>query len=110
MKHNRTPAGQTPGFVYLITDGTFCKIGFTKDLAERLETLQRATPYDLSVVDAVKTADVRGLEAFLHGLFASKHHRNEWFTSITLAEWQQKVAYAQRLLAESYQERLHLVS
>lgn len=105
-----TPAGQAPGFVYLITDGTFCKIGFAKDLQQRFKTLQLATPYDLRIVDAVKTSDVRGLEAFLHGLFASKHHRGEWYTLITEAEWKGKVTYAQRLLADSYQERLHLVS
>ncbi len=110
MKRRGTPAGQSIGVVYLITDGNYCKIGFAKDLTVRLKTLQLATPYDLWVVDAVGTGDVRGLEAFLHGLFAAKHHRNEWFTFITPDEWSRAVSKAQRLLAESYQERLQLVS
>jgi hypothetical protein len=111
MKKRRGVApGKSAGIVYLITDGNYCKIGFAKDLAVRLETLQLATPYKLWVVDAVETNDVRGLEAFLHGLFAAKHHRNEWFTLITLPEWQAKVARAQQLLAESYQLELRAVS
>jgi hypothetical protein len=105
-----TPSGQSPGFVYLITDGKYCKIGFAKNVEQRFKTIQLATPYDLRIVDAIKTNDVRGLEAFLHGLFAGKHHRGEWYTHITEAEWKSKVAYAQRLLVDSYQERLHLVS
>jgi hypothetical protein len=107
-KPRGVPAGRHVGTVYLITDGTFCKIGFAKDLAARLQTLQNATPYELRVVDAIQTDDVRGLEAFLHGLFAAKHHRNEWFTNITLTEWRAKAAHAQQLLVESYQDYLPL--
>lgn len=87
-------------YVYLITDGAFCKIGHTGNLQQRLQNLQNATPHDLSLVDAVETSEPMALEAFLHGLFASKHHRLEWFKHISMAEWRSKVATAQSLLIE----------
>jgi hypothetical protein len=86
-------------FVYLITDGKYCKIGFAKDLTRRLLTLQNATPYSLRLVDAVETAQPRALEAFLHGLFAAKHHRNEWFKLIGIEEWRTQVEAAKALLS-----------
>lgn len=85
-------------FVYLITDGKFCKIGFAKDLARRFQALQNATPYELRLVDSVETNDPRALEAFLHGLFAAKHHRNERFRLIGIDEWKVKLGEAQSLL------------
>lgn len=97
-------------FVYLISDGTFSKIGFAKNLTTRLSSLQNASPYELQVVDAIETTEPRALEAFLHGLFARKHHRNEWFTHISIDEWRSKVVRAQELLAEQEQHRLRLIA
>lgn len=86
-------------FVYMITDGKFCKIGFAKDLVQRLRALQNATPHDLRLVDAVETDQPRALESFLHGLFAANHHRNEWFKRITIEEWKMKIDEANSLLS-----------
>jgi hypothetical protein len=97
-------------FVYLISDGKFSKIGFASNVARRLQTLQNATPYDLRIVATVETADPRGLEAFLHGLFAAKHHRNEWFRRITVEEWDRNVARAQQLLLAQRHPRLVAVA
>jgi hypothetical protein len=96
-------------FVYLISDGTFSKIGFAKNLASRLAALQNATPYELQLVASVETCEPRALEAFLHGLFARKHHRNEWFTHISPPEWSSKLAHALALLDEQ-REYLRLVA
>lgn len=85
-------------FVYLITDGTFCKIGFAKNLTQRFLALQNATPYALSLVDAIETPEPRMLEKFLHGLFARKHHRLEWFKMITIREWEANVKTAQEMI------------
>lgn len=86
-------------FVYLITDGTYCKIGFAKDLALRFQALQNANPHNLSLIAAVETTQPKTLERLLHGLFAKKHHRNEWFRLITLDEWSAKLGEAETLLA-----------
>jgi hypothetical protein len=94
-----TLTGRDNTFVYLITDGKFCKIGFAKNLKVRLCTLQNATPHDLRIVDAIETDQPRALEAFLHGLFANKHHRNEWFKRITIEEWKLAVDQANSILS-----------
>lgn len=85
-------------FVYLITDGTYCKIGFAKSLAQRFTALQNATPHALSLLDAIETSEPRMMEKFLHGLFARKHHRLEWFKLITIREWEAAVETAKELI------------
>ncbi len=104
------PANRDMSFVYLISDGKFSKIGYAQNVARRLQTLQNATPYNLRIVATVETGEPRGLEAFLHGLFAAKHHRNEWFRLITVDEWDRNVAKAQQLLLAQRHPRLVAVA
>ena len=81
-------------FVYLISDGKYCKIGFAVDLDQRFSTLQHASARRLTLRAAVETSRPRDLERILHGLLAKKHVQREWFNSISREEWSDCVAKA----------------
>jgi hypothetical protein len=80
--------------VYLISDGTYCKIGFASNLAVRFTAIQNASPRNLSVKAFVETSRPRELERILHGLFAKKHVVREWYKSISKEEWLDSLAKA----------------
>ena len=69
------------GFVYFIhqeADFKRFKIGYTTNLAERLQTLQTGTP-DLLVVYKTIENVTKKKEKQLHHLFSQHHIRGEWF-------------------------------
>lgn len=65
--------------VYLIRSGDYCKIGWTSELAKRLQDIQSGFPEPVELVHAVRCRDPWQLEADWHQRFAAKRVRSEWF-------------------------------
>ena len=66
-------------YVYLISDGTYTKIGITNNLTKRLKVLQTGNPHKLTYIDYVPCDDASRVEKELHNLYALKHMVGEWF-------------------------------
>jgi hypothetical protein len=71
-----------PAFVYVITDGRYCKVGYTTNLENRLATLQ------VGNVNELKLLTIKGFnspkEAYLyeqamHKRLSRYHLRGEWY-------------------------------
>jgi DNA-binding PadR family transcriptional regulator len=68
------------GYVYLIKDLLgHTKIGYTKNIKERLEQLKRIKKSELFLIHLLKTSDMVTLESFFHKKFDSKRVEGEWF-------------------------------
>lgn len=68
------------GFVYFLTaDNGLTKIGRTKNLDSRIHHFTTKLPYELEETLILKTDDAPLLESEIHGLFADKRIRGEWF-------------------------------
>lgn len=65
------------GSVYFVTDGDAIKIGFAKNLRERLRLLQVSHHFPLFLIAAI--SGTRNDEAMLHGRFSDLRLRGEWF-------------------------------
>lgn len=85
------------GHVYLISDGTYTKVGFSVDPYARLAQLQTAHPKTLELVAAFEAE--RYMEAVLHEELEAFHVRGEWYHLDEDAHM--KVA---RILAEHLEE------
>lgn len=72
--------------VYLVQDGALAKIGFTSNLTARFDMLRSGSGRRISLARAVYSRQARVLEHVLHGLFASRHVRGEWF-KVSPVEW-----------------------
>lgn len=70
------------GIIYLLNSGVYYKIGKTKNLPARMETLAVgvAAPFDIKLIHHFKTNDYSGEERKLHNMFADKRTEGEWFT------------------------------
>jgi len=69
-------------FLYVIgTDESYQKIGFSKDVAKRLATLQTGNPNRLRIhhAEPVPEGRVRLLERKLHAELNHKRLKGEWF-------------------------------
>jgi len=69
--------------VYVVSSGTFCKIGHAQDVNSRLADLQVSNPFDLRLVYAIRfTSKVIALtiEREAHSILSEKWRRGEWFT------------------------------
>jgi hypothetical protein len=67
-------------FVYIITDGEFCKIGRSFAPERRRKQLQSGYPRELKLLFGYRVADAIRIEADLHRAFSTQHARYEWFT------------------------------
>ena len=67
--------------LYLISDGTYLKIGVTQKgkIAKRLQSLQTGNPHALVCVFFVDIQDALALELSLHRKFQKKRLKGEWF-------------------------------
>ncbi len=77
----RVPAEARPSWLYFLQQGTKgpIKIGYTNDVARRVNSLQMGNPARLRVRAAVVVEDAPDAEKFLKGLFKESHVRGEWF-------------------------------
>lgn len=73
------PKKPRPGFVYVMTDGEFFKIGITKDVDQRRRGLQGATGREITLCLAYWVQDASRAERSLHNQYASTRQKGEWF-------------------------------
>ena len=68
------------GYVYLLTDGEFFKIGVTKgSIEKRIKKLQTGNPDNIAIVNYHHTEYPFKMESALHSKYANKRINNEWF-------------------------------
>lgn len=83
VKQPRIPksGASRPGYVYFLqAEGTGrVKIGRAESTTVRFDTLRTASPFPLTLLRSVKTADAPGLETSLHRRFAAYRVHGEWF-------------------------------
>lgn len=75
-----TASSEGDGIVYLLKSGRRYKIGFTKDLDQRISQLAHQTSEPINKVHSIRTDDPSGIEAYWKRRFADKCVHNEWFT------------------------------
>jgi hypothetical protein len=60
----------------------YVKIGYTKDIKKRIDSLQTGNPRQLKVIWKIQCHNLykaRGIEAQLHNIFHNKRKNGEWF-------------------------------
>jgi len=68
------------GYVYLVTDGTYVKIGQTKtSIKRRIEDMQTGNANKLEVLAYARVEKSIKLERYLHNRYIKFKHRREWF-------------------------------
>jgi len=69
------------GFVYLIkqTKTNLCKIGVSRDVYARLQTLQTGSPFELVILKRIFSINPFLLESQLHEYYQAYCVRGEWF-------------------------------
>ena len=72
------------GYVYIISDGQFCKIGVANNVDERIKTLQIGNPNKITLLASLLCKNPYTIEKFLHLLFATKHVSGEWYDILFL--------------------------
>jgi len=66
-----------PGYVYAIRSGRHLKIGFARNLEQRLNALQVSSPREIELIGSVTGYPQH--ERTIQGRFAEYHVRGEWF-------------------------------
>lgn len=71
----------TKGLVYLlkIEDRDEYKIGVTTNLDKRVTQLSTQMPFELEIINTIKSNDIYQLESELHSKFEDKNINGEWF-------------------------------
>lgn len=68
------------GYVYLLTDGNFFKIGVTRgSIDKRIKKLQTGNPDDIVIVQYHQTEYPFKMEKLLHTRHNHQRVNNEWF-------------------------------
>ena len=81
IEPNPLPSRRIDGFVYIITDGEYYKIGITSAWVDkRMSEIQTFNPKALRLVYKKKIGFYFDYEHLLHKIFDSKRLRGEWFT------------------------------
>lgn len=98
------------GYVYLISDGEFCKIGIAADVAARLLGLQTANPRELRILHLIEVSNPNALEEELHIRFEHKRVRGEWFRFDDVdIQWIKSAAWETIGMPEILARRLRLL-
>lgn len=103
IKHN--------GIVYLISDGTYIKIGYTKtSIKNRIEAMQTGNANKLEVIAFSKVPKCEKIEKYIHYRYKDYRHRREWFKFTTdghifdivniLRKAEKETGYAESLIKE----------
>lgn len=72
------------GFIYIVTDGEYVKIGQTKERDHRLGQLQVGNPRKIVMLQEIETDDMDKTEQSLHFWYRKFHIRGEWFDLLPL--------------------------
>lgn len=70
-------ANETSSFVYFIRSNKLVKIGYTRDVKQRLTTLKIGNHEKLELLFSLRGG--LKLEDYFHSLFSKDHARGEWF-------------------------------
>ena len=71
-------------YIYFISNGTHCKIGYASDVNRRLSDLQCGNTEKLELLYSFKTIDYKNMETQLHKLFSKYHVFGEWYDILFL--------------------------
>lgn len=75
------------GYIYIVSDGHFCKIGVANDnVDERIKGLQTGNPNKIILLTSLLCKNPYTIETFLHSLFSTKHIHGEWYDILELFE------------------------
>ena len=82
-KERRTTRATTrtpwKGFIYVIQDGEYTKIGIALSVAHRMYQLQVGNPRQLTLLKSWEVEDVSTIEDRLHSMLSRYYVRGEWF-------------------------------
>ena len=67
------------GFIYLIKSNNMYKIGKTKNIKTRIQSIKTSTPFLLEIVHTQKYINYHKIEKHLHTEFKDKRVSGEWF-------------------------------
>lgn len=80
IKDFKSKQNKYDGYVYLISDGTYIKIGHTKtSIKRRIEDMQTGNANKLEVLAYARVEKSSKLEKYLHDRYKEYKHRREWF-------------------------------
>ena len=68
-----------PGYVYVIQNGKYSKIGRTVNVSSRIDSLRYSIPSSLTLLASFAVDDMACAEWLLHQHFLKKRLRGEWF-------------------------------
>ena len=75
------------GYVYIVSDGRFCKIGVANDNIDgRIKSLQTGNPNKITLVTSLLCKNPYAIEKFLHMLFSTRRVSGEWYDILDLFE------------------------
>lgn len=77
VKEERSRIKTKLGFIYFIKAGGMIKIGYTKNLKERMTTIQVSMPIKIELIGVME--GTQSFERELHHLFREHKERGEWF-------------------------------
>lgn len=67
------------GYVYVLKMGEYYKIGRSKDVTKRLESIGLLMPITPTLIHTIKTDDMEYAERYMHERFAECRVNGEWF-------------------------------
>lgn len=70
---------KAPGTVYLLRCQDRFKVGITRALHQRLETIGGQSPYPVEVIHTVRADDPKALESHIHRMMDTSRQHGEWF-------------------------------
>jgi len=73
------PDGVEPqGYIYLMHSYHKYKIGLSKDVRSRLQTIRAQSPTPVALIHTIPTDNMPRAEKFLHALYAKRRKHFEW--------------------------------
>lgn len=78
MKDQKIKEKITKGYIYLISDDRYIKIGITKNIKNRINSIQHGNP-DANIIYYKYIENYVNIEKILHEKYKSKKIKGEWF-------------------------------
>lgn len=95
------------GYVYFVESDMRIKIGWARDVRQRVRELQCGNPNKIELRDAIADDDAQSLEHLLHCFFSDHRENGEWHTisaddlekiAKEFEDWAAEIASAIRLM------------
>ena len=78
-KEEQSENGNKSGNIYILESSGYYKIGITKNIKSRLNSLQTANPNKIKLVHSKFISNYDEHECFLHQVFNNSKKNGEWF-------------------------------